>query len=125
MTENAVINGDTAEYFSSNPAAGARYKSPRKGGGMKWDNDKVYKCAVPVIIDEVFQTKITKDMLRVATGSPEKAEMIAALQANNLRKKLNMTIMDKCVDIVCQKNNFSTDAYIEMEEKDFQDAGKF
>ena len=110
MTENAVINGDSAEYFSSNPAAGSRYKSPRKNGGMQWDNDKVYKCTVPVIIDEIFQTKITKDMLRVATGSPEKAEMIASLQANNLRKKLDMTIMDKCVEIVCKRENFSNDA---------------
>src|SRR6185295_5345472 len=121
MTENAVINGDTAEYFSSNPAAGSRYKGPRRNGGMKWDNDKVYKCSVPVIIDEIFQTKITKDMLRVATGSPEKAEMIASLQANNLRKKLDITIMEKCVDVVCKEENFSNDAYIKMDEADFKD----
>ncbi|CAI2193963.1 9814_t:CDS:2 [Funneliformis geosporum] len=125
MTDAAIINGDTAEYFSSNPAGGAKYKSPRKTGGMKWDNDKVYKCVVPVIVDEVFQTKITKDMLRIATGSSEKAEMIAALQANNLRKKLNMTIMSKCVEVICQKDNFSAESYIEMEEKDFNNAGKF
>ncbi|CAG8548608.1 1180_t:CDS:2 [Paraglomus brasilianum] len=125
MTENAVINGDTAEYFSSNPAAGTKYKSPRKVGGMKWDNDKVYKCAVPVMIDEIFQTKITKDMLRVATGSPEKAEMIASLQANNLKKKLDITIMEKCVESVCKRDNFSNDAYVEMNEREFNNAGKF
>nr|CAG8498128.1 11302_t:CDS:10 [Entrophospora candida] len=96
MTDNAVINGDNAEYYSSNPAAGVKYK-----------------------------TKITKDMLRIATGDPSKAEMIAALQANNLKKKLDMEIMDECVKVVCKKENFADDAYLEMEEEDFKDPGKF
>ncbi|MEG7978964.1 MAG: hypothetical protein NY202_03515 [Mollicutes bacterium UO1] len=64
-------------------------------------------------------------MLRVATGSPEKAEMIASLQANNLKKKLDITIMEKCVEVVCRRDNFSTEAFVEMTEDDFDDAGEF
>jgi hypothetical protein len=64
-------------------------------------------------------------MLRIATGSAEKGEMIAALQANNLKKKLDLDIMDKCLEATCKKTNFVTDAYLEMNKVDFDDPEKF
>jgi hypothetical protein len=125
MSDNTVINGDVADYYSSNPAAGNDYKGPKKGKGQTDNEDTVYKCSVPKLFNKLFKTTITPDMLRIATGSPEKAEMIAALQANNLKKQLGLEISEACVKFVCKKENFADESYIEMEEADFKDAGKF
>ncbi|KLL04621.1 MAG: hypothetical protein MRERV_16c029 [Mycoplasmataceae bacterium RV_VA103A] len=113
LTDNAVIDGSSAEYYSSNPAPGVKYTKPKKKK-MEWDEDKVYKCSLPVMIDEIFQCKITKDMLRIATGSEDKAEMIAALQANNLRKQLDLRVNEECVKKLCDKDEYSTAACVEV-----------
>jgi hypothetical protein len=109
LNDGVIINGTVATYYSSNPAIGSDYKNQVKKGAKKieFEDDKMYSCSVPVLINRLYRANINEEMLTIATGDPEKARALGALQSSNLRKQYDAEIMEKCTAIAVDKNNYA------------------
>lgn len=122
LTDDAVINGDTAIYYSSNPATDAPDYAK---SGMTWPEDMVFSHSLKVMINKIYQCRVNQDMLRIAVGSSEGAEAIAGMQANGLKKRFDLHIIEKCQDLLVKRENYSDEGWVEMPSNSFDKPDEF